>query len=58
LQDKQLGTGHAVAQAVPALTADTVLILYGDVPLIQVDTLQSAARSGQRSTARPADRYP
>lgn len=40
LQDKQLGTGHAVAQAVPALTADTVLVLYGDVPLIQVDTLQ------------------
>lgn len=40
LQDKQLGTGHAVAQALPALTADTVLILYGDVPLIEVETLQ------------------
>lgn len=40
LQDKQLGTGHAVAQALPALSADTVLILYGDVPLIEVDTLQ------------------
>jgi bifunctional UDP-N-acetylglucosamine pyrophosphorylase/glucosamine-1-phosphate N-acetyltransferase len=40
LQDKQLGTGHAVAQAVPAITADTVLILYGDVPLIEVETLQ------------------
>ncbi|WP_163018567.1 sugar phosphate nucleotidyltransferase, partial [Pseudomonas viridiflava] len=40
MQDKQLGTGHAVAQAVPALTAETVLILYGDVPLIEVDTLQ------------------
>ncbi len=40
LQDKQLGTGHAVAQAVSALTADTVLILYGDVPLIEVQTLQ------------------
>src|SRR6185436_429370 len=40
LQDKRLGTGHAVAQAVPALTADTVLILYGDVPLIEVDTLR------------------
>lgn len=39
LQDKQLGTGHAVAQALPALTAETVLILYGDVPLIQVETL-------------------
>jgi bifunctional UDP-N-acetylglucosamine pyrophosphorylase/glucosamine-1-phosphate N-acetyltransferase len=40
LQDKQLGTGHAVAQAVPKITADTVLILYGDVPLIEVATLQ------------------
>lgn len=40
LQDKQLGTGHAVAQALPVLNADTVLILYGDVPLIEVETLQ------------------
>ncbi|AMB86280.1 bifunctional N-acetylglucosamine-1-phosphate uridyltransferase/glucosamine-1-phosphate acetyltransferase [Pseudomonas agarici] len=40
LQDKQLGTGHAVAQAVPFITGDTVLVLYGDVPLIEVDTLQ------------------
>jgi bifunctional UDP-N-acetylglucosamine pyrophosphorylase/glucosamine-1-phosphate N-acetyltransferase len=40
LQDRQLGTGHAVAQAVPGLTADNVLILYGDVPLIEVATLQ------------------
>lgn len=40
LQDQQLGTGHAVAQALPNLTADTVLILYGDVPLIEVATLQ------------------
>ena len=39
LQDKQLGTGHAVAQALPVLTAETVLILYGDVPLIKVETL-------------------
>lgn len=39
LQDRQLGTGHAVAQAVPQLSADTVLILYGDVPLIEVETL-------------------
>ena len=40
LQDKQLGTGHAVAQALPQLTAENVLILYGDVPLIEVETLQ------------------
>jgi bifunctional UDP-N-acetylglucosamine pyrophosphorylase/glucosamine-1-phosphate N-acetyltransferase len=40
LQDRQLGTGHAVAQAVPFIESDTVLILYGDVPLIEVETLQ------------------
>jgi bifunctional UDP-N-acetylglucosamine pyrophosphorylase/glucosamine-1-phosphate N-acetyltransferase len=40
LQSEQLGTGHAVAQALPMLTAERVLILYGDVPLIEVKTLQ------------------
>ncbi|MES2820382.1 MAG: bifunctional UDP-N-acetylglucosamine diphosphorylase/glucosamine-1-phosphate N-acetyltransferase GlmU [Pseudomonadota bacterium] len=40
LQAEQLGTGHAVAQALPTLSAETVLILYGDVPLIEVETLQ------------------
>ncbi|MEB0150820.1 bifunctional UDP-N-acetylglucosamine diphosphorylase/glucosamine-1-phosphate N-acetyltransferase GlmU, partial [Pseudomonas sp. CCC2.2] len=29
-----------VAQALPFLSAENVLILYGDVPLIEVDTLQ------------------
>jgi len=40
LQAEQLGTGHAVAQALPKLSAEKVLILYGDVPLIEGDTLQ------------------
>ena len=41
IQEQQLGTGHAVAQALPLLTAGSkTLILYGDVPLIQADTLQ------------------
>lgn len=40
IQAEQLGTGHAVAQALPQLGADTVLILYGDVPLIEATTLQ------------------
>jgi bifunctional UDP-N-acetylglucosamine pyrophosphorylase/glucosamine-1-phosphate N-acetyltransferase len=40
LQTEQLGTGHAVAQALPELTAERVLILYGDVPLIEAETLQ------------------
>ncbi len=40
LQAEQLGTGHAVQQALPALNDDAVaLILYGDVPLIRADTL-------------------
>src|SRR5690606_31904409 len=40
LQAEQLGTGHAVAQAMPFVEADRVLVLYGDVPLIQTQTLQ------------------
>lgn len=40
VQAEQLGTGHAVAQALPALTAERVLILYGDVPLIEAATLE------------------
>mgnify|MGYP001443604534 CR=1 FL=1 len=40
LQTEQLGTGHAVAQALPNISADKVLILYGDVPLIQQSTLE------------------
>ena len=40
LQAEQLGTGHAVAQAMPDLPdSGKVLILYGDVPLIKSDTL-------------------
>lgn len=41
LQVQQLGTGHAVQQALPQLRNDaTVLILYGDVPLTRPETLQ------------------
>jgi bifunctional UDP-N-acetylglucosamine pyrophosphorylase/glucosamine-1-phosphate N-acetyltransferase len=41
-QEPQLGTGHAVQQAVPQLPDDGVaLILNGDVPLIQADTLRA-----------------
>ncbi|MDY0206557.1 MAG: bifunctional UDP-N-acetylglucosamine diphosphorylase/glucosamine-1-phosphate N-acetyltransferase GlmU [Pseudomonas sp.] len=41
IQNEQLGTGHAVAQAVPYLKADNTLVLYGDVPLIEAATLES-----------------
>ncbi len=39
-QEKQLGTGHAALQALPYVgDVEKILILYGDVPLIAVDTL-------------------
>lgn len=41
-QTEQLGTGHAVAQALPVLREGAItLILYGDVPLIQTGTLET-----------------
>ncbi|ELY2908899.1 bifunctional UDP-N-acetylglucosamine diphosphorylase/glucosamine-1-phosphate N-acetyltransferase GlmU [Cronobacter dublinensis] len=41
LQAEQLGTGHAMQQAAPFFSDDEdVLMLYGDVPLISVETLQ------------------
>ena len=40
-QEPQLGTGHAVLQALPLIAeTQTTLILYGDVPLIQKATLE------------------
>lgn len=42
LQAEQLGTGHAVMQAMPRIADDQlVLVLYGDVPLVQSGTLQA-----------------
>ncbi|QPK62326.1 bifunctional UDP-N-acetylglucosamine diphosphorylase/glucosamine-1-phosphate N-acetyltransferase GlmU [Methylomonas sp. LL1] len=41
-QKQQLGTGHAVQQAIHHVEdGDTVLILYGDVPLLKASTLQT-----------------
>ncbi len=40
LQEQQLGTAHAVHQSLPLLEKDAIaLVLYGDVPLIQAETL-------------------
>ena len=45
LQAQQLGTGHAVMQALPALQDDAlVLVLYGDVPLIRRSTLEELVK--------------
>jgi bifunctional UDP-N-acetylglucosamine pyrophosphorylase/glucosamine-1-phosphate N-acetyltransferase len=49
-QEPQLGTGHAVQQAVPALRDDgVVVVMNGDVPLTQAETLRQliAACAGQ-----------
>jgi bifunctional UDP-N-acetylglucosamine pyrophosphorylase/glucosamine-1-phosphate N-acetyltransferase len=54
LQSPQQGTGHAVMQAVPQLldTPESVtLVLYGDVPLVQAQTLQALAQAGQSGMA-------
>ncbi|KVC70014.1 bifunctional N-acetylglucosamine-1-phosphate uridyltransferase/glucosamine-1-phosphate acetyltransferase [Burkholderia ubonensis] len=51
VQAEQLGTGHAVRQALPLLDpAQPTLVLYGDVPLTRVSTLErlvAAAREGR-----------
>ena len=46
-QEPQLGTGHAVQQAVPVLADDAlVLVLSGDVPLTSVETLRALVDAG------------
>jgi len=48
LQEPQLGTGHAVQQAMPQLADDSrTLVLYGDVPLIQLCTLHQMQQAGK-----------
>ncbi|HET9695203.1 MAG TPA: bifunctional UDP-N-acetylglucosamine diphosphorylase/glucosamine-1-phosphate N-acetyltransferase GlmU [Steroidobacteraceae bacterium] len=51
LQAEQHGTGHAVQQAMPSVPDDhLVLVLYGDVPLVQAATLRrlvDAAADGE-----------
>ena len=50
-QEPQLGTGHAVQQAVPLLAGDgTAVVLSGDVPLTQVDTLRALVAASQGAT--------
>jgi bifunctional UDP-N-acetylglucosamine pyrophosphorylase/glucosamine-1-phosphate N-acetyltransferase len=46
LQEPQLGTGHAVQQAMPSLQADdVVVIMYGDVPLVRASTIENLAKA-------------
>lgn len=51
-QSQQLGTGHAVQQAMPKVPDDAhVLVLYADVPLITQNTLQSLLTQAEGGTA-------
>ena len=47
LQEEQLGTAHAVAQAAPALDGfdGDAIVLYGDTPFIRPETLESMAEA-------------
>jgi bifunctional UDP-N-acetylglucosamine pyrophosphorylase/glucosamine-1-phosphate N-acetyltransferase len=51
LQAEQLGTGHAVMQAMPQVSSEEVLILYGDVPLVQAATLERLRAAGRGGLA-------
>jgi bifunctional UDP-N-acetylglucosamine pyrophosphorylase/glucosamine-1-phosphate N-acetyltransferase len=49
-QAQQHGTGHAIAQALPAVADEsTVLVLYGDVPLISPGTLRALVEASGSS---------
>ncbi len=55
-QAQQLGTGHAVAQAMPQVPdAAQVLVLYGDVPLIRAQTLRDLLAQPGRLAVLVAD---
>jgi bifunctional UDP-N-acetylglucosamine pyrophosphorylase/glucosamine-1-phosphate N-acetyltransferase len=52
VQAQRLGTGHAVMQALPAIASDSVvLVLYGDVPLTRLTTLQHLVEQAQDGPA-------
>ena len=47
-QKNQLGTGHAVKEAIPSIADNSIcLILYGDVPLIQTNTLSTLIKKAE-----------
>ena len=52
LQEPQLGTGHALQQALPHLTkAPITLVLYGDVPLVRAGTLRTLLDAAGKGVA-------
>jgi bifunctional UDP-N-acetylglucosamine pyrophosphorylase/glucosamine-1-phosphate N-acetyltransferase len=64
IQAEQKGTGHAVAQALPALKGfeGKIIVLYGDTPFIRAETIEKMAENPADVvvlgfTADPATRY-
>ncbi|GAB6099764.1 bifunctional UDP-N-acetylglucosamine diphosphorylase/glucosamine-1-phosphate N-acetyltransferase GlmU [Halanaerocella petrolearia] len=53
IQEEQLGTGHAVMQAQDQLAdfEGTILVMYGDTPLLTADTLQKLVTTHQEESA-------
>lgn len=52
LQEQQLGTAHAVQQALPLVPDNAlVLVLYGDVPLVSADTIRRLAAAAKDGMA-------
>ncbi|MCX4192510.1 bifunctional UDP-N-acetylglucosamine diphosphorylase/glucosamine-1-phosphate N-acetyltransferase GlmU [Methylophaga sp. OBS1] len=53
MQHEQKGTGHAVEQAKAFFQkSDQVLVLYGDVPMIEVETLEALIHEGDKNSLK------
>jgi len=50
-QEQRLGTGHAFLTAAPALRGGPILLLYGDTPLIRLETLRAMLEHHTRTGA-------
>ena len=56
LQAEQLGTGHALAQALPTIADEhRVLVLCGDVPLISASSLEQLLADSGPGRCRTSD---
>ncbi|MBL6750283.1 MAG: bifunctional UDP-N-acetylglucosamine diphosphorylase/glucosamine-1-phosphate N-acetyltransferase GlmU [Nevskia sp.] len=59
VQEQQLGTGHAVQQALPQVPDGAlVMVLYGDVPLVRAETIRQVAQAARDGLALVTARLP
>ena len=60
VQEQRLGTGHAVAQALPALAdaAGDAVVLYGDTPFIRAETLEAMCAEFREGVFKKARKAP